>query len=612
MGSPDSAKAIGGFNLTAQPIGFLQPLFAGGYGDNQTYIQRLDGLTKIAGFKSVAWPERDTVLFGSPLSATVNEESLWSFAFPNERPLVLPWTKFREFPRERIDTSVFSDHPLLQFDVAQTLDLDENKPSIFSRAFQTYARAGSDVAERWRDRAIVEPALVDALHTAGIFAKDSQHSVRTRLVDGVARIELAAFDPLAVDLLDKVYRDIAARYDSIFPRIQRVEVLPKSLRQGFPDRESKPVTIILVGKLRNGEPEASLDYGREIDVIDADHLLNHLRRKRPSQLFLMLARQSDWEQLVDTGNNIKNFRSLAIIFSAATEPLLSDLDIQRELPIPSVLMFALAREFTHRGNSLRSIRPLIDILSLTSRRSHESFDVGRMPAKHCLMLREEIRPDYEVSEVGCRIGARAIRAGVRAGARVDLFVDGSSAGAEGNEWGQMFEPLFAIPYPSETTLPKHGLVSYLTLLADRSEPISQFTSVQEGAVRLLMMRGWRVERTEQRLMISDDNRQFPAVFVERKDDMPAEDRTFRRPSFGRSHLLIIHANPSRETLLIGNRGQYCHITLEDISLMRPDSQWIWAVLRRQLDRTSFFRIDKAMSSLLFVASAGRFTGYDPG
>ena len=32
----------------------------------------------------------------------------------------------------------------------------------------------------------------------------------------------------------------------------------------------------------------------------------------------------------------------------------------------------------------------------------------------------------------------------------------------------------------------------------------------------------------------------------------------------------------------------------------------------ELDRTSFFRIDKAMNSLLFVASAGRFTGYDPG
>jgi 3-oxoacyl-[acyl-carrier protein] reductase len=36
------------------------------------------------------------------------------------------------------------------------------------------------------------------------------------------------------------------------------------------------------------------------------------------------------------------------------------------------------------------------------------------------------------------------------------------------------------------------------------------------------------------------------------------------------------------------------------------------VARRLSARTSFFRIDKAMSSLLFVASAGRFTGYDPG
>jgi hypothetical protein len=38
----------------------------------------------------------------------------------------------------------------------------------------------------------------------------------------------------------------------------------------------------------------------------------------------------------------------------------------------------------------------------------------------------------------------------------------------------------------------------------------------------------------------------------------------------------------------------------------------WSQHERDLDRTSFFRIDKAMSSLLFVASAGRFTGYDPG
>ena len=37
-----------------------------------------------------------------------------------------------------------------------------------------------------------------------------------------------------------------------------------------------------------------------------------------------------------------------------------------------------------------------------------------------------------------------------------------------------------------------------------------------------------------------------------------------------------------------------------------------AIMLGDLVRTSFFRINKAMSSLLFVASAGRFTGYDPG
>jgi len=36
------------------------------------------------------------------------------------------------------------------------------------------------------------------------------------------------------------------------------------------------------------------------------------------------------------------------------------------------------------------------------------------------------------------------------------------------------------------------------------------------------------------------------------------------------------------------------------------------VAREQLIRTSFLRSDKALSALLFVASAGGFTGYDPG
>ena len=38
----------------------------------------------------------------------------------------------------------------------------------------------------------------------------------------------------------------------------------------------------------------------------------------------------------------------------------------------------------------------------------------------------------------------------------------------------------------------------------------------------------------------------------------------------------------------------------------------YRTLYQALGRTSFVRIDKVMSSLPFVASVGRFTGYDPG
>jgi hypothetical protein len=600
MGGPDKARAVGGFNLTAQSIGFLQPLFAGNDGDNQTYIQRLDGLTRIAGFESVAWPERDTVAFESAVPATVSEESLWSFTFPNETPLILPWTKFRDVLRERIESNVFADHPLLQFDVVQTLNLSESKPAIYRRAFSAYARMDHEAANRWRDRAILEPELLDALKYDGIFTADSRQGLRVRLLDGVARIELADFSPLAADLLDRACREIAARYETIFPNIQRIEVLPKPPRPALPFRESKPITIILVGKLSDGELDTSVDYGREIDVINADHISNHLRQNRPSPLFLVLGRQSDWRHLIDIGNSIKHLHSLAVVFSTATEPLISDVDLQNALQIPSILMFALTRELTRKANPLTSIRPLIDIFSGIDRRSRKVFDVERMPAKHCLLLREEIPPDYETNEIGCKVGARAIRAGARPGARIDLFVDGTIEETKGNEWEQVFEPLFATSYPSETTIPRRTRKSYLTLLADRLIGERSYgPALQEGATRLLTMRGWRVERNEHGFMISDDNRQFPAVFVERKEDTPAEDLILRRPSFGRSHLLVIHASTRREPLLIGNRGQFCHITLEDISLMRPGTQWIWPVLRRQLDAHS---ARTSLAALRLVAS----------
>ncbi|MCK1394013.1 hypothetical protein [Bradyrhizobium sp. 1] len=599
--APNTAKAVGGFNLTAQPLGFLQPLFAGDYGDNKTYIQRLDDLTTISCFDAVAWPERDTVVFDDPAFGTVNEESLWSFAFPNERPLVLPWTKFREFIAERIETSAFADHPLLQFDLVQTLDLNESKPAIFSRAFRAYSRAGEDVAERWRDRAIAEPELIHALRAAGIHSPDLKRSLRTSIEGGVARIELSNLEPAAAALLEKAYRAIAQRYEQIFPKVQTVEILPRRRSESLPIREDKPITIILIGKLGGGEFDGSAVYDREIDVIRADHLSSHLRRRKPSSLLIALGRQTDWPQIVDVGHSIKHLRSLAVILSAANEPMASDGDLQLEIAIPSILTFALAPKFTRKATPLKSIRPLLDIFSLSSRRSRTSFEIERMPARHCLLLREEIRHDIDANEIGCRLAARAIRGGVRPGARIEVFADESPTKTKVDDWESIFEPIFLTSYPSEGPLPKHGAQSYLTLLADRSfsKPISQAEALREGIAELLMMRGWRVKRDEKHLDISAESREFSAIIVERREDIPAEGRALQRPSFGRSHLLVIHVSPNREALLIGNRGQYSHITIEDISLMRPDSQWLWPVLRRQLDS----RPAKASLAALRLASS---------
>jgi len=585
MAAPQKARAIGGFNLTAQRMGFLQPLLVGDHGDNQTYIQRLDGLTRVAGFDIVAWPERDTVSFQESLIATVNGESLWSFLFPDELPLILPWEQFRQALGKRIDANAFANHPLLEFDVVQTLNLDEKKDATFKRAFDAYAQAGPDIAERWRDRAILEPELRDALSSTGKFG--TKEKLRAYLVNGVAKIELSPFDDSIAQLVESACRGITARYGAIFPKLHGVEASTISLREPAQIRESRSITVVLVGKLRSGNTAAARDYVRELDVINGDHLPGHLRRHQPSAC-LVLGRQSDWQQIVDAANSIKHLPSLAVILTAAVEPMASDVDIQRQLQIPSVLKFALTREFPRSASPLASIRSLIDILSVGNEYLQPGFNAERMPAKHCLLLREEIQASYDANEVGCRIGARAIRAGVHPGARIDLFIDGISTGAKENRWGGVFETLFATAYPSETVVPMRERRSYLSLLADRtlSQSKSQFASMEEGVIRLLRMRGWSVERSEQGFVIFNGQRQFSAVFVYRKKDRPVEDRAFERPLFGRSHLLVIHANPNRETLLIGNRGQYCHVTLEDISLMRPEAQWIWSVLRRQLSGRS--------------------------
>lgn len=169
--------------------------------------------------------------------------------------------------------------------------------------------------------------------------------LRARIIDGVARIELDRIDRPLGELFENRCREIAAKYETIFPKVRHVEAFSRLNHKLPPFRESSKITIILVGKLNRHKVAAPPDGESEFEIVAADHLSSYLRRHPPSRPLLLLSRQSDWRQIIQAADSIKHLPSLAVIFSSSIEPMASDSDIQKDLQIPSVLMFALTNKF---------------------------------------------------------------------------------------------------------------------------------------------------------------------------------------------------------------------------------------------------------------------------
>jgi len=599
MTEPLTMKAVGAFNPTARPIGFLQPLFAGGHGDNQTYIQRLEGWSRIGGFDAVAWPERDTVTFADPTAATLGGESLWAFQFPDEPLLLLPWEDFRTAMAGRTTDAVLADRPLLLFDIVQTLGLEDQKPETFDRAFHAYARAGRAAAERWRDKEILEPRLLDALlRDAARAPSDSEaipirHIFQARIVDGAVRVAMRGGASPAVSMkLERAYREILTRFPDIFPRGGRVEIenapfTPAPFKQETP--EPAAVTVVLVGKLCNRQLTIpGLDPRSSTEILDIDDLPMHRRRVSQSQLYLLVGTQSEWRVLAAAAEQLSDLPAVAVMLTVSSAPLLRDVEFQGVSPLPSVSIFTPSGSREH-GDALRPLQPLIDILIHTERPRKPVMDRHGLPARHNLLLRADVRTARDAAEVCCRLGARALRSGIRPGARADVFIERPSHASPLDDYGRLFGVLFASGYPTQIDVPPSAptlsrRLRHLTLLVERNDmgPRHVGDHIIEGVERLFAMRGWQAKREGAHFQVSDEHRQFSAIVVERKEEIPAEEGQLARPGFGRAPLLVIHVAARREALLIGNRGEYCHIALDDIGQMRPGTPWIWPVLRRQL------------------------------
>lgn len=585
MNAPQSAKAISGFNLAAQPIGFLQPLFAGAAGDNQTYVQRLDDFDRVKGFEAVAWPEQGTIRFPDPLEAMVGGEALWAFQFPDAVPLLLPWGRFRDTMRDRLDSPALAARPLLCFDVVQTLGLEQSKPAAFLRAYEAYAKMDRIAAERWRNRSILEPALREAVRRLSPDASERLSTLRIRQSGASFLIEIDENAAAAMAReLQAAFREILDRHIAIFPSSSTMDIAPAGRRMSPTRRKAAGVTVILVGKLSEGQLQLPFDHEQSIDIIDADQADRHFHNADFSPVTLIVGMQKEWRHLVAIAEQFESAHPLLIPITSSTAALMRDMEFQARSRHPSISIFA-GMSFNSKADPSALLRPIVDMLTVEGERLPPVFDPHRLPARHNVLLRERIAKRVDEREIACRLGTRALRAGVPPGARADLFIDPDLSWPTPEDWERAFEPLYAVALRGPGEMPQRFGPRHAMLLLERREqhPNEWRHSMREGAQRLLEMRGWDIRPHDSYLEMSEENRRFSAVIVGTGEEVPAEEEgELRRPAFGRAALLVIHIDARRETLLIGNRGQYCHVTLSDIASMRPGTSWLWPIIRRQL------------------------------
>lgn len=584
MSGPLSAKAISGFNLAAQSVGFLQPLFAGPAGDNQTYVQTLDNFDRVKGFEAVAWPEQGTTRFPDPLETIVGGEALWAFQFPEAPPLLLPWTRFRDAMRDRLNSPALAARPLLCFDVVQTLGLEQSKPAAFRGAYDAYAQVNPVAAERWRNRSILEPALKDIVHRLSPGIDERLLTLRIRQSRSSFLIEIDDGDAATARELQAAFREIINRHIDIFPSDCTLEIVPVGKRQSPILRKAAGVTVILVGRLSEGQLQLPLDHEQSIDIISADQAGRHFHSVDFSPITLIVGVQKDWRALIEIADRYESADPLVVPIANSTVALVRDMEFQARSRHPSISIFG-GMGFGSKADPSVLLRPVIDMLTVEGESLPPVFDSHRLPARHNVLLRERIAKRVDEREIACRLGARALRAGVLPGARADLFIDPDLSWPTHENWERVFEPLYAVALRGPGEMPQRYGPRHAMLLAERQEqhPYEWPSFMHEGARRLLEVRGWDIKSRDSYLEMSEENRRFSAIIVGSGDEVPAEEEgELRRPAFGRAQLLVIHIEARRETLLIGNRGQYCHVTLSDIASMQPGTSWLWPIIRRQL------------------------------
>jgi hypothetical protein len=275
--------------------------------------------------------------------------------------------------------------------------------------------------------------------------------------------------------------------------------------------------------------------------------------------------------------------TILITMSTVVGATMRDIEFQERADGPTIKFFAPYA--TSRASGRDPITPIGPLLqTLSNEVAHYPAELP-VVAKHTVFIRETMGKQQDAVEFCCRLGARALRSGAVLGGPARIYSQGDEGDDLHAAWARLLSPLFGIEY-SDRGIRSTAHRSTLLLLAERISEGHRWQIhhiLRAGAISLLKMRGWNVVREDgDYLTITDEQREFQVMCIDGKGQSPEEDPGEKTPGLGRSRLLVIHLEPKREQLLVGNSGQFFHIALEDIAIMEPQTSWIWPVLERQL------------------------------
>lgn len=592
---PTTGRAVALFDPTASGRGFAQPLLMGQGGDNRCFVQSFVDPERVSGLLDVAWPEKDIVNLEQELAVEVGNESLWAFLTPGQAPIVAFWSRFREMMLKHLAAPELEAHPLLQFDIVDTLGLEGAKREVYARAYHAYARISEAAADNWRDRSILEPALHDAIVAAqgdrhpdalgngGSTPHKALPGFRARVGSRGVEVRLRDTVKLPQNVLEDAYSDLARRFPELFRGKVKVHIdVPRQVAPAK-ERRARKIAIVTIGRFAERGFEQQLWDVGTVEFTDLSRIVRN--PLSPETLVLVVGAQSDWGHLLDAAEKIDSTDCVVVALTSTMAPLMSDVEFQARSRHPSVTIFApYATSRSHRSDPLSGVRPLIDLL-LHQWESEPWLRAEHLiGAQHSTLVREALWADQGPVEPVCRLAARVLKSGARSHAPALLFTQGKVP-MDTLEYAathlQGFIELAGMP----PHLPaKRASLMLLVERVDRAETFEPADRLEAGVRHLFKLRGWRIHSDAgSHFEVETDNRRFGVRIDQRsiKDNVWHQGH-WQEPGLSRAPLLVIHVNARRDRLLELNCGPYFHIAIEDIALADPREPWVWTILNRQL------------------------------